>query len=66
MNGATRPIDAGALNTSLGELAATVQKYINITLGVSRYLSNSNFNCWSYSIDLKLLKLIVMNKEQMN
>ncbi|MBT1381179.1 hypothetical protein FCM40_00045 [Mycoplasma bovis] len=33
MNGATRPIDAGALNTSLGELAATVQKYINITLG---------------------------------
>ncbi|WP_301006959.1 hypothetical protein [Mycoplasmopsis bovis] len=28
MNGATRPIDAGALNTSLGELAATVQKYI--------------------------------------
>nr|WP_307909202.1 hypothetical protein [Mycoplasmopsis bovis] len=51
MNGATRPIDAGALNTSLGELAATVQKYINITLGaLAVYLSNSNFNCWSYSL----------------
>nr|WP_307922351.1 hypothetical protein [Mycoplasmopsis bovis] len=51
MNGATRPIDAGALNTSLGELSSDSSKiYKYYTRCFSRYLSNSNFNCWSYSL----------------
>ncbi|MCE6061639.1 hypothetical protein J8A71_01865 [Mycoplasmopsis agalactiae] len=31
--GGTKPFDTGTLQTNLSDLAATVQKYINITLG---------------------------------
>ncbi|MCE6057152.1 hypothetical protein MBOVJF4428_00228 [Mycoplasmopsis agalactiae] len=31
--GGTKPFDTSTLQTNLGDLAATVQKYINITLG---------------------------------